>query len=311
MPRPRGPPWVLVADRLQKILSAAGITSRRRAEALITAGRVTVNGRVVRALGTRADPSRDAVAVDGERVRIAAERRTILLHKPRGVVSTRDDPEGRPTVMALVGEAARGLYPVGRLDVNTTGLLLLTDDGALAAGLLHPRSAVARVYHAKVRGTPSAETLTRMRRGLPLADEPGRPKTSPARVRVLERLPTKSWLEITVREGRTRLVRRLCEAAGHPAEKLARVRLGPLGLGRVPLGSWRVLGTRELAALHVAARLSGDASAAARRRGRDTRSRRSRAPRAARGRAAAHGGASAPAGGRNVPRHPAPRRRRP
>src|SRR5437870_6529677 len=160
-----------------------------------------------------------------------------MLHKPRGVVSTVADPQGRPTVVALVAGAGARLYPIGRLDVNTTGLLLLTNDGALAARLLHPRHALARVYHAKVRGTPSAEAITRLRRGVRLEDG----KTAPARVRVLETLPTKTWLEITVYEGRWHLVRRMGEAVGHPVEKLARVRLGPLTLGTLPAGAWRDL----------------------------------------------------------------------
>jgi len=214
------------------------------------AGRVTVNGAVVRELGARADPARDTIAVDGERIARRA-RRTILLHKPRGVVSTLADPEGRPTVRDLLAGVPERLYPVGRLDVNTTGLLLLTNDGALAQALLHPRRAVPRIYHAKVRGTPSEDALTRLRRGVRLEDG----KTAPARVRVLARRPTKTWLEVTVREGRTHLVRRMCAAVGHPIEKLARVRLGPLALGVLAPGAWRDLGRRELAALSGAAGL--------------------------------------------------------
>src|SRR5439155_1151505 len=142
--------------------------------------------------------------------------------KPRGVGRTLEDPEGRPTVAALVAGAGR-LFPVGRLDLNSTGLLLLTNDGALAAGLLHPRRAVPRVYRVKVDGTPSEEAITRLRRGVRVEDG----KSAPARVRVLGRLPTKTWLELTVVEGRTHLVRRLCEAVGHRVDKLARLRLGP------------------------------------------------------------------------------------
>jgi 23S rRNA pseudouridine2605 synthase len=245
-------------ERLQKILSAAGVVSRRAAEALIRAGRVTVNGVEVRELGTRADAQRDTIAVDGERIPAPGGRRTVLVHKPRGVVSTLVDPAGRLTVAGLFAPASGRLYPVGRLDVNTSGLLLMTNDGALAAALLHPRRAVPRVYHAKVRGTPGEEALTRLRRGVRL--EEGR--TAPARVRVLERLPAKTWLEITVSEGRWRLVRRMCQAVGHPVEKLARVRLGPLALGALPPGAWRELDARELAALRAAAGL-GPAGAAA------------------------------------------------
>src|SRR5205823_2301930 len=152
--------------------------------------------------------------LDGEHIPAAGARRTVVLHKPRGVLSTLADPEGRPTVAALAAGAGR-LYPVGRLDLNSTGLLLLTNDGALAAGLLHPRRAVTRVYHVKVDGTPSEEAITRLRRGVRLADG----KTAPAHVRVLERLPTKTWLAVTVVEGRTHLVRRLCEAVGHRVDR--------------------------------------------------------------------------------------------
>jgi 23S rRNA pseudouridine2605 synthase len=234
-----------------------------------------VNGETVRALGRRADPARDRIAVDGQPVRVA-ERRTVVLHKPRGIVSTLDDPEGRPTVGTLLADAGARLYPVGRLDVNTTGLLLLTNDGALAAALMHPRHAVPRVYHAKVRGTPGEDVVTRLRRGVRLDDG----KTRPARVRVLERLPTKTWLEIAVTEGRNHLVRRMCDAVGHPVEKLARVRLGPLALGRLTPGAWRDLTPGELGALADTVGLRRGSGArkdsGPERRARDTRARRRR-----------------------------------
>ena len=276
------------------------MASRRDAEDLIRAGRVSVNGAVVRELGHRADPRRDRIAVDGEPVHRGA-RRTVMLHKPRGVVTTLSDPEGRPTVANLVVRAGTRLYPVGRLDLNTTGLLLMTNDGALAAALTHPRHAVARVYHAKVRGTPPAETITRLRRGVRLEDG----KSAPARVRVLERLPTKTWLEVTVLEGRKHVVRRMCQAVGHPVEKLARVRFGPLALGELPLGAWRPLGPRELAGLRAAAGLSGGGGA-----GRGSRARGLR-PRARRPKPA-----SPPGGGARAVPSPRPvasgkQRRRP
>jgi len=281
------------------------VASRRHAEALILAGRVTVNGVVVRALGTRADPERDRIALDGERIPAASAHRTIVLHKPRGVVSTLEDPEGRPTVAVLVVGAGR-LYPVGRLDLNSTGLLLLTNDGALAAGLLHPWRAVTRVYHVKVNGTPSEDAITRLRRGVRLADG----KTAPAHVRVRERLPTKTWLEVTVVEGRTHLVRRMCEAVGHQVDKLARVRLGPVALGTLPPGAWRDVTPRELAALRAAAGLTpGGGAPALPRRARDTRPRRPRPRPGSPPPGAAHGGPSAPPGAR--PRGPRPRPRRP
>jgi len=292
------------SERLQKILSAAGIASRRAAEDLIRAGRVTVNGAVVRELGQRADPGIDTIAVDGDPIRIGA-RRTIVLHKPRGIVSTLSDPEGRPTVATLVGTADR-LYPVGRLDVNSTGLLLLTNDGTLAAALLHPRHTVPRVYEVKVRGTPGEDVLTRLRRGVRLEDG----KTAPARVRVVEKLPTKTWLEVTVHEGRSHLVRRICAAVGHPVEKLARVRLGPLVLGALPPGAWRDLTPGELRALAVAAGLTrrarGGGAAGRRPRGHDTRPRRPRAQPGSPSRDEGRNRRSPPAGA-----SPRPPRRRP
>ena len=285
------------------------MASRRHAEALILAGRVTVNGVVVRTLGTRADPEHDRIALDGEHIPAAGARRTVVLHKPRGVVSTLEDPEGRPTVAALVAGAGR-LFPVGRLDLNSTGLLLLTNDGALAAGLLHPRRAVPRVYRVKVDGTPSEEAITRLRRGVRLEDG----KSAPARVRVLGRLPTKTWLELTVVEGRTHLVRRLCEAVGHRVDKLARVRLGPVALGTLPPGAWRDVTPRELAALRAAAGLRpgrGGGAPAPPPRGRDTRPRRPRPRPGSPPPGEARGGASAPPGGRPPAPGPRPRRPRP
>ena len=277
------------------------MASRRHAEDLIRAGRVSVNGVVVRELGKRADPTRDAIAVDGERIASRpAPRCTVLLHKPRGVVSTLSDPEGRPTARMLLAGIGERLYPVGRLDVNTTGLLLFTNDGTLTAALLHPRRAVPRVYQAKVRGTPSDDTITRLRRGVRLEDG----KTAPAHVRVLERLPTKTWLEILVQEGRTHLVRRMCAAVGHPVEKLARVRFGPLALGTLPPGAWRALGPRELELLRVAAGLSAGVRGGP-RRGRDRPPRRRRPRAAARPRDEARAPSSVPRGG--SPRQPRPR----
>lgn len=277
------------------------MASRRAAEALIRAGRVTVNGAVVTALGSRADPVRDAIAVDGERLPPAAPARTVLLHKPRGVVTTLADPEGRPTVRDLLPPGAPRLFPVGRLDVNSTGLVLLTNDGRLAARLMHPRHEVVRVYQAKVRGQPDEAALNRLRRGVRLEDG----KTAPAKVRVLERLPTKTWLEVTVHEGRTHLVRRMCDAVGHPVEKLARVRIGPLALGDLPAGAWRELLPREQRALAEAAGLSGGRGGARARRARGTPPRRRRPPPASRPRVAACDAAAPPPEARpRAPRRP-------
>lgn len=234
-----------------------------------------MNGVVVRELGVRADLRTDVVTVDGERVAAPGRRRTIALHKPRGVVSTLEDPEGRPTVARLVAETGERLFPVGRLDLNTSGVLLLTNDGALTAALLHPRHAVPRIYVAKVRGTPPDEAVVRLRRGVRLEDG----KTAPARVRVIERLPTKTWLQITVYEGRQHLVRRMCAAVGHPVEKLSRVAFGPVALRDLPPGAWRDLGPGEVAALRQAAGLSGGRAAGA-ATARPARGKRRRTPRA-------------------------------
>ena len=210
------------------------------------------------------------IAVDGERLAKRPPPTTIVLHKPRGVVSTLSDPERRPTVRELVAAAGRRLYPVGRLDLQSSGVLLLTDDGALAEGLLHPRSGVERVYRVKVHGSPDGRMLGRLRRGVRLEDG----LAVPTRVRLVESLPRKTWLEIGVREGRTHLVRRMCAALGLPVDKLERVRLGPITLDDLPPGAWRDVTSRELAALRRAARLKPagrrDAGGAPQSRGRGT-----------------------------------------
>ncbi len=242
------------------------MASRRQAETLILAGRVSVNGEVVRELGARADPVRDAIELDGERIGRRAHVRTVVLHKPRGVVSTMADPEGRPTVRDLLAGVGGRLYPVGRLDLQSTGVLLLTNDGALAQGLLHPKRAVERVYHVKVHGRPDGRVLGRLRRGVRLDDG----LALPTHVRVVKASATKTWLEFVVQEGRTHLVRRLCAAVGLPVDKLLRIRLGPVTLAELPPGAWRDLLPKELAALRRLAGLKptpadGGATTAARR----------------------------------------------
>jgi 23S rRNA pseudouridine2605 synthase len=242
---------------LQKLISAAGITSRRAAEDLIRNGRVAVNGHVVRTVGAKADPEVDKILVDGVRLRIPTTHVVVALHKPRGIVSTLRDPEGRPSLKSLLPRGGMRLYPVGRLDLQSTGLLLLTNDGELAEALLHPRTAVERVYAVKVHGAVTAETRARLRRGVRLDDG-----IAAAEVRVTEALKTKTWLEVIVREGRWRLVRRLFAAVGHPVDKLARVKLGPIELGRLGLGSWRSLPPEEVAALRRTAGLTAGGAAA-------------------------------------------------
>ena len=259
---------------MQKLIGAAGITSRRAAEELITSGRVTVNGKIVRTLGAKADPSVDVVVVDGTRLRIPTSFSVVALHKPRGVVSTLRDPEGRPSIKSLVPKGGTRLYPVGRLDLQSTGLMLLTNDGALAEALLHPRTEVERVYAVKVHGAVTSETRARLRRGVRLDDGP-----ASAEVHITEALPTKTWLEVKVREGRWRLVRRLMAAVGHPVDKLMRLRIGPVELGRLRSGAWRTLEAPEVDALRAAAGLKPGAVAAPARPAARTRA-KTRTPRA-------------------------------
>ncbi len=201
-------------ERLQKILSQAGVASRRASEQLMLDGRVTVNGKTIRELGTKADASSDDIRVDGRRVKVHDRHRYILLNKPRGYVTTRSDPEKRPTVIDLLDGVRDYVYPVGRLDFDSEGLLLLTNDGELAARLTHPRHGIARVYEVHVLGVPDAHDIERLARGVTIE---GR-RTQPAVVNVLHARGDDALLEITVREGRNRQVRNMCAAIGHPVD---------------------------------------------------------------------------------------------
>ena len=221
--------------RLQKLISTAGVASRRAAEELIREGRVSINGEIVRTLGTKADPAADDVRVDGRRLRFDARQRYILLNKPKGYVTTRRDPEGRRTVMDLLHGVRESVYPVGRLDYDSEGLLLLTSDGDLAARLMHPRHAVERVYESIVTGDPDESALEALRRGRLGTIGKGRQQTTK--------------LMITLREGRNRQVRRMCSAVGHPVRHLSRVRMGPIRLGDLRTGQWRDLSPAEVAKL--------------------------------------------------------------
>jgi pseudouridine synthase len=242
-------------ERLQKILSQAGIASRRAAEKLIAEGRVSVNGATVREMGVKADPAVDDIRVDGRRVKGAERLRYILLYKPTGYVTTRSDPQRRRTVIDLLRGVREYVYPVGRLDYDTEGLLLLTNDGELAAMLTHPRHEVARTYEARVAGVPDADAVEYLRRGIPLD---GR-RTLPAEVMVLNKRLTdrEGVLRVTIREGRNRQVRRMLEAVGHPVRALRRTAFGPIADRRLKPGEWRELRPEEVRALK---RLGGPAS---------------------------------------------------
>ncbi|HEY7186446.1 MAG TPA: pseudouridine synthase [Vicinamibacterales bacterium] len=232
------------AQRLQKILSQAGIASRRAAEKLIADGRVSVNGETVREMGVKADPTVDDIRVDGRRVKSAERPRYILLNKPKGYVTTRSDPQRRPTVIDLVSGVREYVYPVGRLDYDSEGLLLLTNDGDLAAKLTHPRHGVERTYEARVAGIPDREAIDRLRRGIPLDGH----RTLPATVMLVNerRRDGSGLLRITIREGRNRQVRRMCEAVGHPVQTLRRIRIGPIADDKLKLGQWRQLTVSEV-----------------------------------------------------------------
>ena len=206
-------------------------------------GRVTVNGATPRELGTKADPLRDDIRVDGRRVKLAQRHQYILLNKPRGFVTTRADPERRPTVMDLLAGVRAYVYPVGRLDFDSEGLLLLTNDGDLAARLTHPRHGVPRVYEAHVLGTPDEHDLRRLAGGIVIDAR----KTGPAIVRVLG----KGRLEITIREGLNRQVRKMCEAIGHPVTRLKRIAFGPIRDRTLKPGEWRQLLAVEVRALQA------------------------------------------------------------
>jgi 23S rRNA pseudouridine2605 synthase len=234
-----GPPS---GERLQKVLARIGVGSRRVVEDLIAEGRVTVNGEVA-ILGARVEVDRDVVAVDGAVLSVLPDLVTYLLNKPAGVVTTARDPQGRPTVVELVPPEPR-VFPVGRLDYDTEGLLLLTNDGEMAHRLTHPRFGVDKEYLVHVRGTPSRAALRALRTGVDLDDGP----TAPAKVSA----PQPGLLRLTIHEGRNRQVRRMCEAVGHPVARLVRTRIGPLSDPRLVPGEWRVLTGDEVLALQRA-----------------------------------------------------------
>jgi pseudouridine synthase len=234
------------AQRLQKLLSQAGVASRRLAEELIVQGRVQLNGRTVTELGTKADPDADEIKVDGRRIHTQKRKRYILLNKPRGYITSRSDPQQRPTVLDLLRGVKEYVYPVGRLDYDSEGLLLLTNDGELAARLTHPRHEVDKVYHARVRGVPDDHAIERLEKGVTID---GR-RTAPAKARLVDpphkRGGDQTTIELAIHEGRQRQVRKMFEAIGHPVVRLKRVRIGPIEDPVIPPGHWRDLTPEEV-----------------------------------------------------------------
>lgn len=231
--------------RLQKLIAGTGIASRRKAEQLIASGRVTVNGKVVRELGTKVDSARDHVKVDGKHLTAAQPFVYLMLNKPKNVVSTLDDPGGRETVKDFLRGVSVRVFPVGRLDFDSEGLMLLTNNGDVAQALLHPRYHVPKTYLIKVKGFLTDEEIKKLEQGVRLEDG----MTSPASVKKVRKVEANSWLEITIREGRKHQVKRMLEAVGHPVIKLLRIKMGPLTLGNLHPGEYRFLTDREANAL--------------------------------------------------------------
>ncbi|MGE5653350.1 MAG: pseudouridine synthase [Bacillota bacterium] len=234
-------------ERLQKLLAKAGLASRRHAEEMISSGRVQVNGQVVTELGSKADPSRDRVVVDGRELSFCQEKRHVLLFKPKGYVTTASDPEGRPTVMDLLMDERSRLFPVGRLDMDTEGLLILTNDGDLAYYLTHPSHEVDKTYLALVQGVPTKTRLRKLARGIELDDG----KTAPAKVEALATDGESTWISITIHEGRNRQVRRMLEAVELPVQYLRRTRLAFLTLDGLGPGEYRSLTHDEVERLRA------------------------------------------------------------
>lgn len=236
-------------ERLQKLIAAAGVASRRHAEEMITAGEVTVNGQVVRELGTKADPARDHIKVRGRLINpslAAREKVYVLLNKPRGYLSSASDPEGRPLVTDLVPASLGRLHPVGRLDFNTEGLLILTNDGELTNYVTSARNKVRKVYEVKVKGVPPEQAVARLRRGIRLDDGV---RTAPAEISLVEETGHNAWYEVVLREGRNQQIRRMFDSVGHSVVKLRRVRIGDITDEQLRPGEFRMLAPQEVARL--------------------------------------------------------------
>ncbi len=236
-------------ERLQKILSRAGISSRRAAERMIADGRVSVNGTRVTQPGVKADPVKDDIRVDGRLVSIEAERVYVMLHKPRGVVTTLSDPQGRPIVTDLVSGVGERVYPVGRLDYDSEGLLILTNDGDFAQRLSHPSFGIPRTYRVKVAGTLQGTGFKALEKGIDLEDG----RFAPTLVRLEKVNRGSTWLTLTIKDGRNRVIRRAFETIGHDVVRLIRTAVGDIALGPLAEGAWRVLTPREVQRLQRAA----------------------------------------------------------
>ncbi|MEP6600827.1 MAG: pseudouridine synthase [Nitrospirota bacterium] len=238
--------------RLQKAIADAGVASRRAAEEMIRTGRVTVNGRTVCEMGVKVDPEKDHVKVDGRHLKPAAPKAYVILNKPKDVLTTLEGPEkeDRLTIRHCLRGVRHRVFPVGRLDYDTEGLLLLTNDGELAERLLHPRYHVQKTYLTKIKGTLQSQEFRHLETGIELKDG----LTAPAQVKKIRKAEENSWIELTIYEGRTHQVKRMLEAVGHPVLKLKRVRFGPLTLGNLPLGEYRFLTDPEIHRLKAAAR---------------------------------------------------------
>ena len=231
--------------RLQKILAIAGIASRRKAEKIIMEGRVTLNGAVVTQLGAKADPTEDHIKIDGKLILKKEKPVYLILNKPRGYVTTLNDDKNRPTVRTLIKNVKERIFPVGRLDINTEGLLLLTNDGILAHGLSHPSKQIPKVYLARVRGIPDEKKIRRLTKGIKISGIPA----PPLRVGIERTTGNNCWLRFVLIEGRKRQVRILCEAIGHPVSKLRRIKYAFLNLKELSLGEFRHLDSDEVAHL--------------------------------------------------------------
>jgi 23S rRNA pseudouridine2605 synthase len=237
--------------RLQKAIADAGVASRRAAEEMIREGRVTINGQVVREMGVKVDPAKDHIKVDGRHLKPAAPKAYVILNKPKEVLTTLEGPdnEERLTIRHYLRGVRHRVFPVGRLDYDTEGLLLLTNDGELAERLLHPRYHVPKTYLTKIKGTLEPEEIGQLETGVRLEDG----MTAPAQLKKIRKVEENSWIELTIYEGRTHQVKRMLEAVGHPVLKLKRLRFGPLTLGPLPLGEYRFLTDPEIHRLKAAA----------------------------------------------------------